>query len=396
MIARRSLGTVVLAGALFVYLTAEMFPVGVLPELANGLRTSEATAGSLLTVYAAIAGLAIIPAVAVTRQWNRRTLIVGSLVLLGGSQVAFAMASDLQWALVARAVGAVPHGVLWSVVPAVAASLWPTQPGRATARVFIGGSLALVGGAPAMTALTQAVGWRWAAVSLGLGAWVVAVGASFLLPATPTAPTLPVTVGKSISKPIALIGAVTIAVVTANYIPYTYLASLADEASIRATGLATLQIGYGAAGLIAVALVGRLLDTRIPTALGLVLTGLIAALATIAVSPGPAVFVVAVAVWGAAFACAAPTLQTAVLRTPGADPVSASAVYVLAFQIGITAGSWTGSLTVDTLGIKWLAACGIAGATVAAFTALPLRRSIRAGTNQTAPNPAAPKASPRH
>ncbi|MBJ7290167.1 MFS transporter [Williamsia sp.] len=378
---RRALATPALAGALFVYLTAEMFPIGVLPELARDLDTTESRAGSLLSVYAAIAGLAILPAVSIARRWDRRRVVVGSLLLLALSQVALAGAPDLQWALAARAVGAVPHGVLWSVVPAVAASLRPQEPGRATARVFVGGSLALVAGAPAMTALAGWTGWRIAAASVGALALALAAVAALSLPSMPAEARQPPGIrATALSRPIVSICATTVAIVTASYIPYTFLSVLADDVSIRSSGLAGLQIGYGAAGLVAVALIGRLLDTRIRTALALVTGGLVIAFGAIASCSGAVIFVAAVVVWGAAFACAAPTLQTAVLRTDDAHPVVASAMYVLAFQIGIMAGSWSGGAVIDEVGSGWLAACGLGGVIVAGILAIPLFRATNAQT----------------
>ncbi len=45
----------VLASAAFVYVTAEMVPVAALPDIAAGLRVSEALVGTLLASYALVA-----------------------------------------------------------------------------------------------------------------------------------------------------------------------------------------------------------------------------------------------------------------------------------------------------------------------------------------------------
>ncbi len=70
------------------------------------------------------------------------------------------------------------------------------------------------------------------------------------------------------------------------------------------------------------------------------------------------------------------------LRTPGVEPVAASSMYVLAFQIGITVGSWSGGAVIDGVGSGWLAVCGLGVVIVAAVVALPLRQSMRAGATE--------------
>ena len=53
----------VLAAAAFVYVTAEMVPVGALPAIADDLRVSEASVGMLLASYAFVAALTTVPLV---------------------------------------------------------------------------------------------------------------------------------------------------------------------------------------------------------------------------------------------------------------------------------------------------------------------------------------------
>ncbi|WP_433715889.1 hypothetical protein ACQP2U_19105 [Nocardia sp. CA-084685] len=76
----------VLGLALFVYLTAELFPIGALNDLAMGLHVAPATAGLLLTAHAIAAGAATLPAVWACRQLDRRRALTVSLVLLALSQ----------------------------------------------------------------------------------------------------------------------------------------------------------------------------------------------------------------------------------------------------------------------------------------------------------------------
>ena len=69
----------VLAAAAFVYVTAEMVPVGALPAIADDLRVSEASVGMLLASYAFVAALTTVPLVRLTAQWPRRTTLLLTL-----------------------------------------------------------------------------------------------------------------------------------------------------------------------------------------------------------------------------------------------------------------------------------------------------------------------------
>ena len=69
----------VLAAAAFVYVTAEMVPVGALPAIADDLRVSEASVGMLLASYAFVAALITVPLVRLTAQWPRRTTLLLTL-----------------------------------------------------------------------------------------------------------------------------------------------------------------------------------------------------------------------------------------------------------------------------------------------------------------------------
>ena len=161
--ARARLGLAMLASATFVYVTAETLPVGLLPQLSAGLHVRPGTVGLLVTAYAAVAALTAIPLTVSLEHRSRRTVVVGCVGLLALSQFVVAAAPDYAVVLAARILCALAHGVFWSMLAPVAARLAPPgQAGRATALVFAGNSLALVGGVPIGTALGHAIGWRFA------------------------------------------------------------------------------------------------------------------------------------------------------------------------------------------------------------------------------------------
>src|SRR5260370_4282952 len=163
------------ATAVFVYVTAETLPVGLLPQLAAGLHVRRGAIGLLVTVYAAAAGFTAVPLTAWTSHRPRGQVVLTAVILLALSQFVIALAPDYAVVAGARVVCAFAHGVFWSVLAPVAARLvGPGRAGRATAVVFTGNSLALVLGTPLVPALAQVVGWQAATRAGGLAAAVAA------------------------------------------------------------------------------------------------------------------------------------------------------------------------------------------------------------------------------
>jgi predicted MFS family arabinose efflux permease len=389
------LGLTALAGATFVYVTAETLPVGLLPQLSAGLHVRPGTVGLLVTVYAAVAGLTAIPLTASVEHRSRRTIVVACVGLLALSQFVVAVAPDYAVVLAARVLCALSHGVFWSMLAPVAARLAPPgQAGRATALVFVGNSVALVGGIPLGTALGHAVGWRAAMAALAVAAVLSTVALRHLLPelpdrhATLSARDDPAPLGVRArlaavpaalrSGPLLAICAVTLIVVIGHFAAYTYITALVRrDTGLSGLGLSAMLFGYGAAGIAGIVLAGRILDRRPRRASAVCVGGVVLALAGLAtVAHGStAVTVAAVAIWGAGFTALPVCWQAAVLRVAPRSADTASALYVVAFQIGIGGGALAGSLLVNA---GELAILPVAGLALAAIGLVVVLRSPRA------------------
>ena len=401
--ARSRLGLTALASASFVYVTAETLPVGLLPQLSAGLHVRPGTVGLLVTVYAAIAGLTAIPLTASLEHRSRRMVVVGCVAVLALSQFMVTVAPDYAVVLAARVLCALAHGVFWSMLAPVAVRLVPPgQGGRATSLVFVGNSMALVGGIPLGTALGHAVGWRAAMAAVGLLGVLSAVALYRVLPELPAtaaaggpaahegrgdqdaAPqpgtwarlaALPAALG---SGPLLAICLVTMIVVIGHFAAYTYITALVRrDAGLSGLGLSAVLFGYGAAGIAGIELAGRITDRRPRRTGAAAVSGIVLALAVLAtVAHGStAGTVTAVAVWGGGFTAMTVFLQAAVLRVAPRSADTASALYVVAFQIGIGGGALAGSLLVNA---GELAVLPVAGLALAAIGLLVVLLSPRA------------------
>lgn len=180
---RVALALAVLAAAAFVYVTAEIMPVGALPAIAADLDVSEAVVGTLLASYALVAALATVPLVRLTASWPRRRTLLFTLVCLTVSQLISALAPSFAVLALGRVVCALTHGLMWSVIAPIGARLVPaTHAARATMAVYVGTGLALVVGSPLTAALSQLWGWRLAVAAITGAALAVLVAARLTLP----------------------------------------------------------------------------------------------------------------------------------------------------------------------------------------------------------------------
>ncbi|MCV7065529.1 MFS transporter, partial [Mycolicibacterium farcinogenes] len=165
----------ILAAAAFIYVTAEMLPVGSLPAIATDLRVSEGLVATLMAGYALVAALTTVALVRLTARWPRRRTLVVTLVCLTISQVISALAPNFAVLAGGRVLCALAHGLMWSVIAPIGARLVPaSHAGRATAAVYVGTGLALVVGNPLTAALSELWGWRPAAAVIAVAAAVIA------------------------------------------------------------------------------------------------------------------------------------------------------------------------------------------------------------------------------
>ncbi|HEV7184515.1 MAG TPA: MFS transporter, partial [Leifsonia sp.] len=172
------MGLIALAGAVFLSVTSEMIPTGLLPDMSASLQVSEAQVGLLVTVFAFTVVITSTPLTALTRRWPRHGMIVGILIVLAISNLLTAVAPDYVFVVVSRILGGMAHGMFWSIVGAYAGHLVPKeQIGRAVSITLGGGTLAFVFGVPLGTFAGHLFGWR---LSFGFLAMLMLIGAALV------------------------------------------------------------------------------------------------------------------------------------------------------------------------------------------------------------------------
>lgn len=378
----------VLAAAAFIYVTAEILPVGALPVIAADLRVSEGLVGSLMACYALVAAVTTVALVRLTASWPRRRTLLATLVCLTVSQAVSAVAPNFAVLAGGRVLCALTHGLMWSVIAPIGARLVPpSHAGRATAAVYVGTGLALVAGNPLTAAMSELWGWRMAVAVVAGAAAAVALAAWVILPPMPVArDDVPARPAHRRNSRLMTLSGLTLIGVTGHFIAYTFIVVIIrDVVGVHGPHLAWLLAGYGAAGLIAMAAMARPLDLWPKASVVACLAALAAALlalTTLAFSRGGGMAAVllgvaAVVLWGAASTALPPMLQASAMRTSPEDPDGASGRYVAAFQVGIMAGSLAGGVIYDNAGLAVMIATSAALIIVAMVGVLATRDVLR-------------------
>jgi MFS transporter, DHA1 family, inner membrane transport protein len=353
-------GLLMLAAGVFLSITIEMLPTGLLPEMSGGLGVAEPFIGLLMSVFAFTVVITSTPLTALTSRMPRHGLLVVVLAVLGLTTLASAFVPEY-WMLVAvRIVGGVAHGLFWAIVAAYASRLVPEgQIGRAVSVTLGGGTLALVAGVPATTVLGQALGWR---PVFAIVAGLTLVGALAVWRFLPQVATDPGATAARFRRgdvalgPVLLVCGITAATMLGQYAVFTYVAPLITEVvGLQAGAVGPLLLVYGITGALGLVVAGSPLARRADRAMLAAMALAAAALVVLGLAPGVVPSLVAFAVWGLAFGAIPPLLQTRLLQaTPARQRDAASALYTTAFNVGIGGGALVGAVLFERVGVQSL------------------------------------------
>jgi predicted MFS family arabinose efflux permease len=354
-------GLLALFFAGFLSIINETTPAGLLPQISHSLRITDAAAGQLITVYALATALTAVPLSAVLARWGRRTLLISALGAFVVSNFAIAATEDFTIIMIARFVGGVGAGLIWTNLAAYAARLVPEdKQGRAMSIANAGTPVALAIGLPLGTLLGNTVTWNFTFAASGFAGLAAILWVALALPnlsGTPAGEKVR-GAGRGLlrTKGVATILAVMSGFFLAHNILYTYVAPQVSRAGIGDQVEFVLLV-FGLAALVSIWVTGVLIDRRHRhlTVTGLVL--LAAAFLMLGLAPISPIFVyVAAVLWGLGFGGGATWFLTAGFRATGSDAIAAVMVTLVNLMIGV--GGLVGGLLIGLAGVgslPWVA-----------------------------------------
>lgn len=362
--------------------TTEFVAMGLLPQMADGLRVSEPTAGHVISAYAlgVVVGAPVIAALA-ARVPRKQLLIALMIAFTVGNGIAV-LAPNYEALLAARFVAGLPHGAYFGVAALVAAHLAERgHRAKAVAQVIMGLSVANVVGVPVAAWLGQTLGWRAAFVVVAvIGAGTVFAIVAWVPPLRDIRVTDPRAELAGLRRgQIWLMLAVGAIGCGGTFAVYTYVSTTLTDVAGLPLSLVPLALMIYGVGLVAGNVVGGRLADRAPIG-GLFagLGGLAAMLMLFAVAAhNQYTALIVLFLVGVAGAAIGPGLQTRLMDVAGDAQTVAAALNHAAFNLANAIGAWIGGVviaagfgyTAPALAGSLLALAGVAVLGLAVVTA---------------------------
>ncbi|WP_249673611.1 MFS transporter [Pseudomonas abieticivorans] len=383
----------VLACSAFAMVTSEFAPIGLLSQISADLGSDAASVGWSVTLYAWLGALCGLLSPRLHAHVPRRALLTGLMLTLAGSNAAVAVAPNFAGFGLARAVGAVAHGLFWASVAASAAQLVPARRvGLATSLVFGGITVATVLGVPLINLLGQGYGWRSGFAGLAGLCVLMALGVGVLMPrAAVTAQATPARmVEVLLRRDLLPVYAITALTAAAHFCAFTFIEPyISLVRGISAFEVAALLFGFGLAGLAGNLLTAWLIDRHLQATLLVAMITMCLALLALG-GGGPAMGLVPVSMllvlWGVAIAMLFAGLQAYVLQVAGSATLVAAALHTAVLNMAIGVGAIIGGLALGTwhLGSAMLPAALIALPAVYLLRRLAVRNPLPVGADLSA------------
>jgi MFS transporter, DHA1 family, inner membrane transport protein len=367
--------------------------IGIVALVAQDLGLSLGQSGWLMSLYAAVYAVASPVLVAVTGRLERRTVLAGGLVLVGGGAALAALAPGFGTLLLARCAMALGGAMTTPVASSIGvATSSPEMRGRVLATVFAGLALSQSAGVPLSAWLGGAFGWR-ATLLLVCGMSLLAlVAIAWKVPAR-----LPVQVS-SLSALAAVLrtprsmAAVSFVVfyIGCNFTLLTYLAPwLASRFALSQQEVAAALLAYGVFAFFGNGLGGWLTD-RLGAERTLVLlaSSMLVLLPTLTLLPLPLWPTLAlVAAWGLLGWSVHVAQQARLAQVDAQRAPLLLALHSAGIYLGLAIGATVAGLVLDAVGARWLGVAG-AGLALLALASLAVTAAFAAREDRRTPRPA--------
>jgi predicted MFS family arabinose efflux permease len=383
---RAWLGVAAITASLFVFLTTELMPIGLLTPLGSSLGVSAGVAGLMVTFMGVAAGLGVTFIVAWTRRVNRRVLLPTLLAILALGNLVTAVAPSYALVLITRLIMGFASGVFWAIGVSMAMRLVSERhASRATAVVMSGISIATVLGIPLGTYVESLTDWRttfliWAGLSVLVCLTVAAVLPS--LPSQNAVSVREVFVLPLKNVPLRLVLFLVVLFVLGHFAAYTFIRPFLElNASATAASISVALVIFGAGGAVGNFVAGHTVDKSQTGTFFVGCSGLVGALLLLlAIGDGMAGALIALALWGLSFGAVQLSQINMTLAAAPETFEAAMSLNTMAYNTCIALGALVGGLFADHVGVTSVVWFG------AALTAAALLFKLSTGRKTQAPS----------
>lgn len=367
----------------------EFSPMGMLPVIAEGVGVSIPSAGLLVSAYAVGVMVGAPVMTLIFARFGKRSALMALMAIFTLGNLMSALSPDYWTLLASRVVTSLNHGAFFGLGSVVAAGLVPKEKqASAVATMFMGLTIANVGGVPLATWIGQSLGWREAFGGTAVLGLLTMAALWLALPAG--APGTRPEVRRELrvlTRPDVLIALLTTVLgASAMFALYTYVSPVLTTLAGASDGFVTLALVLIGLGFtFGNWLGGRVADWSLDGATAIFLAALTAIMLVAPLTLGSQTgAAITLFFWGAAAFAIVPPVQMRVMQAAADAPGLASSVNIGAFNLGNAIGAALGGAVIAA-DLGYGAVPVVGGVTAAAGLALVWlgrRRASRLGAVQ--------------
>lgn len=357
-----------LAVGAFIFNTTEYIPIALLSDIGQSFGKPATEVGMMITVYAWIVALLSLPLMLMTKNIERRKLLLMLFALFALFHALSFFSWNFNILLVSRIGIALTHAVFWSITASLAVRLAPAgKTNQALGLLSTGTVLAMVLGIPLGRVVGQYFGWQLSFLLIGVCAASVMLVLAKNLPALPSQNTGSLSSLPSLFKRrnLMLLYAMTVLIITAHFTAYSYIEPFVLQVGgFKAEQVTIVLSLYGLAGFAASYLFGKwFAKSQRLFMLGAVAVILLSALLLLPFASFPYAVYALVFIWGVAIVIVSLGMVSKVLAFASDATDVANSIYSGLYNVGIGGGALLGHYVTVWFGLSNI---GIAGALLAA------------------------------
>lgn len=356
-----------LAVGAFIFNTTEYIPIALLSDIGQSFGKAATEVGMMITVYAWIVALLSLPLMLMTKNIERRKLLLMLFALFALFHALSFFSWNFNILLLSRIGIALTHAVFWSITASLAVRLAPAgKTNQALSLLSTGTVLAMVLGIPLGRVVGQYFGWQLSFLLIGVCAAGVMLVLAKNLPALPSQNTGSLSSLPSLFKRhnLMLLYAMTVLIITAHFTAYSYIEPFVLQVGgFKAEQVTIVLSLYGLAGFAASYLFGKwFAKSQRLFMLGAVAVILLSALLLLPFASFPYAVYALVFIWGVAIVIVSLGMVSKVLAFASDATDVANSIYSGLYNVGIGGGALLGHYVTVWFGLSNI---GIAGALLA-------------------------------
>ena len=374
-----------LAVGAFIFNTTEFIPIALLSDIGQSFGKPATEVGMMITVYAWIVALLSLPLMLMTKNIERRKLLLMLFALFALFHALSFFSWNFNILLVSRIGIALTHAIFWSITASLAVRLAPAgKTNQALGLLSTGSVLAMVLGIPLGRVVGQYFGWQLSFLLIGVCAAGVMLVLAKNLPALPSQNTGSLSSLPSLFKRrnLMLLYAMTVLIITAHFTAYSYIEPFVLQVGgFKAEQVTIVLSLYGLAGFAASYLFGKwFAKSQRLFMLGAVAVILLSALLLLPFASFPYAVYALVFIWGVAIVIVSLGMVSKVLTFASDATDVANSIYSGLYNVGIGGGALLGHYVTTWFGLSNI---GIAGALLAAAALAVCSLLVKAQGNPT-------------